>query len=54
MAGMSLGQWRRWIQTHREVRVGRPIARDGHMAKNRRLTHTDEPPPGAPIVPHPR
>ena len=42
MAGMSLGQWRRWIQTHREVRVGRPIARDGHMAKNRRLTHTDD------------
>jgi len=41
-AGMSHGQWRRWIATHQEVRIGRPIVRDGRMAKNRRLIHRDD------------
>jgi hypothetical protein len=39
MAGMSNGQWRRWIESHRQVRVGRPITPDGRLAKNRRLVH---------------
>jgi len=39
MAGMSHGQWRRWIETHLEVRVGRPITRNGRLAQNRRLIH---------------
>ena len=43
MAGMSKGQWRRWIETHRrEVRIGRPITRDGRLARNRRLIHRDD------------
>ena len=39
IARMSLGQWRRWIQTHREVRIGRRVTRGGRLAKNRRLIH---------------
>ena len=39
MADMSQGQWRRWIETRREVRVGRPLTRDGRLARNRRLIH---------------
>ena len=38
-AGMCPHRWRRWIETHRDVRVGRPIARNGRLAKNRRLIH---------------
>ena len=38
-AEMSHGQWRRWIATHLEVRVGRPITRNGRLAHNRRLIH---------------
>ncbi len=38
-AGMCPRRWRRWIETHRDVRVGRPIARNGRLAKNRRLIH---------------
>ncbi len=39
MAGMSHGQWRRWIESHREVRIGRPLTPEGRLAKNRRLIH---------------
>jgi hypothetical protein len=39
VADMSNGQWRRWIETNRDVRVGRPIGRDGQPARNRRLIH---------------
>jgi hypothetical protein len=39
VAGMSQGRWRRWIETHREVRIGRPVTRDGRRAGNRRLVH---------------
>jgi hypothetical protein len=39
MARMKQGKWRRWIETHRAVRVGRPVTRDGQLAKNRRLVH---------------
>ena len=53
MAGMSPGQWRRWIQTHREVRTGRPIARNGRPAKNRRLVHRDDLRLGTPTGPRP-
>jgi hypothetical protein len=36
---MSPGQRRRWIQTRREVRIGRPVTHVGRPAKNRRLIH---------------
>jgi hypothetical protein len=39
IAGMTQGKWRRWIETHREVRIGRPLTRDGRQARNRRLIH---------------
>ena len=39
MTGMEQGSFRRFIATRRDVRVGRPISRDGHLAKNRRLVH---------------
>ena len=52
MAGMSLGQWRRWIQTHREVRVGRPIARGGHMAKKPPTNSHGRSPPSTPVIPY--
>jgi hypothetical protein len=39
MAMMSQGEWRRWIETHREVRIGRRFGRDGRLARNRRLVH---------------
>ena len=38
-AQMSQGEWRRWIETHREVRIGRPITRSRRLAQNRRLIH---------------
>jgi hypothetical protein len=39
LAEMKKGKFRRFIATHRDVRVGRPISRDGQLAKNRRLVH---------------
>lgn len=39
LADMKQGRWRRWIETNLDVRVGRPIAKDGRPAKNRRLIH---------------
>ena len=39
VSGMSNGQWRRWIEIHKRVRVGRPVAHDGRAARNRRLIH---------------
>ena len=39
MTDMSKAQWRRWIETNRDVRVGRPIASNGQPARNRRLIH---------------
>jgi hypothetical protein len=39
VANVPKTRWRRWIDNHREVRIGRPIARDGRPARNRRLVH---------------
>jgi hypothetical protein len=42
IADKSQGQWRRWIETHHQVRIGRRIGSDGHPAKNRRLIHRND------------
>ncbi len=42
VAQMSKERWRRWIRNHREVRIGRPVTRDGRLAKNKRLVHRDD------------